>query len=186
MLSSFQLEENLTKPAIINVSLGFRPEWLTDAQYTAVLAGIQRILTTLDELDILPIVAIGNDGPGLIRAPAYFEECLSVGAVDSQLQPALFSGGGVSPVTQRPEPDIAGFGVDILSSLERDITGHSLYAEMSGTSMAAPYVTGIAALIAAADPCMHSSELRQCLLQRALPLDAPPERVGAGLASFAP
>jgi subtilisin family serine protease len=129
---------------------------------------------------------VGNDGPGSIRAPAYFEECLSVGAVDSELQPALFSGGGVSPVTQRPEPDIAGFGVDILSSLERDITGRSLYAEMSGTSMAAPYVTGIAALIAAADPCMHSSELRQCLLQRALPLDAPPERVGAGLACFAP
>jgi serine protease AprX len=52
--------------------------------------------------------------------------------------------------------------------------------------MAAPYVTGIAALIAAADPCMYMADLRQCLLDRALRLDAPTERVGAGLARFAP
>jgi subtilisin family serine protease len=186
MLSKFQQEENLTKPTIINLSLGFRPEWLQDVQIEQVFTGVQRILTTLVELEVLPVVAVGNDGPGAIRAPAYYTESLSVGAVDYDLQPAAFSGGGISPITQQPEPDIAGFGVDVLSSLEREIDGRSVYAAMSGTSMAAPYVTGIAALIAASDPCMHVADLRQCLLDRALPLVAPPERVGAGVARFAP
>jgi subtilisin family serine protease len=186
MLSKFQQTDNLSKPMIINMSLGFRPEWLQDAEFVPVLTGIHRILTTLVDLEVLPIVAVGNDGPGRIRAPAYFRESLSVGAVDFALQPADFSGSGISPTTQDLEPDLVGYGVDILSSLERDIAGRSIYAQMSGTSMAAPYVTGIAALIAAADPCMHVRDLRQCLLERALPLEAPRERVGAGLARFAP
>jgi subtilisin family serine protease len=186
MISKFRQEENLTKPTIINLSLGFRPEWLQDVQIERVFNGVQRILTTLAELEVLPIVAVGNDGPGAIRAPAYYTESLSVGAVDYVLQSAPFSGSGISPITQQPEPDLVGYGVDVLSCLEREIDGRSIYAEMTGTSMAAPYVTGIAALIAAADPCMYMADLRQCLLDRALRLDAPTERVGAGLARFAP
>jgi subtilisin family serine protease len=186
MLSKFQLEENLSKPTIINLSLGFRPEWLMEGQIERVFVAVQRIITTLFDLEVLPVVAVGNDGPGAIRAPAYFTECLSVGAVDFALQPAAFSGGGISPITQLPEPDVAGYGVKVFSCLEREIDGRHIYAELSGTSMAAPYVTGIAALTAAADPCMKVHTLRQCLLQQALPLDAPPDRVGAGLARFAP
>lgn len=186
MLSKFRLEENLTKPTIINLSLGFRAEWLEDVQVDRIFAGVQRILRTLAELEVLTVVAVGNDGPGAIRAPADLKESLSVGAVGFDLRPAAFSGGGISPLTQRPEPDLVGYGVDMLSSFERDIDGRSIYAQMSGTSMAAPYVAGIAALIAAADPCMHVSDLRQCLLDRAYAIDEPQERVGAGLACFAP
>lgn len=186
MLSKFRLEENLSKPTIINMSLGFRPEWLLDGQIERVFVAVQRIITTLFDLEVLPVVAVGNDGPGAIRAPAYFTECLSVGAVDFALEPAAFSGGGISPITQLPEPDIVGYGVEIFSCLEREIDGRHIYAQLSGTSMAAPYVTGIAALTVAADPCMKVQTLRQCLLRRALPLDAPPDRVGTGLARFAP
>lgn len=186
MLSKFRLEENLAKPTIINMSLGFPPDSLQGAELENVFAGVKRILVTLAQLEVLPIVAVGNDGPGAIRAPAYFTESLSVGAVDDHLLPASFSGGGLSPITHQLEPDLVGFGVDVFSSLERMTNGRSIYAEMSGTSMAAPYVTGIAALIAASDPCMHVNDLRQCLLDRALRLNAPPERVGAGLARFAP
>jgi subtilisin family serine protease len=55
---------------------------------------------------------------------------------------------------------------------------------MSGTSMATPYVTGIAALMASADPNLHGHALRQRLIADALTLDEPPNRVGAGLARF--
>jgi len=185
MMARFQLEENLHKPVIINASLGFRSELLGSGQAEATLKGIQQILQTLVlDYDVLPIVAIGNDGPGRMRAPAYFPETLSVGAVDNQLQPAAFSGGGRSPLVDAIEPDLVGFGVEIFSCLERTPDNRNVYAVTSGTSMAAPYVTGIAALAASADPERHGAKLRQWMLDNVLPLDGDPDRVGAGLARF--
>ncbi|MCX6044298.1 MAG: S8 family serine peptidase [Chloroflexi bacterium] len=185
MLSKFRLEENLDKPAIINMSLGFRDASITPDQFDGILKGLKQILTTLViDFDVLPIVAVGNDGPDTMRAPAYFTESMSVGAVDAMLRPAIFSGGGISPVTRQVEPDIVGYGIDIISSLERDIHNHSIYARMSGTSMAAPYVTGIAALVASANPQLRGASLRQYLTSQALNLNLPAERVGVGLARF--
>lgn len=185
MLAEIQLEKNRHKPVIINISLGFLPEWINVGQIAVVSRGIQQILNTLlIDYNVLPIVAIGNDGPGRMRAPAYYPEALSVGAVDRQLNPAPFSGGGQSPVAPITEPDIVGYGVDILSSLERQVDGRSVYALASGTSMAAPYVTGIAALVAAADPTLQGEKLRQHLLTHALPVAGGSERVGVGLARF--
>ena len=187
MLSHFQTEEHRSKPMIVNLSLGVRPEEVrgNPARQT-ILDGIRRILGVLVALDVLPIVAIGNDGPGQMRAPGLFPETLSVGAVNEMLQPAWFSGSGQSTFINKTEPDIVGPGVNVLSSLKRRSDQRSLYEEMSGTSMAAPYVTGIAALYAAADPSLQGEALRQMLLDTALPLDAPAERVGAGLARFVP
>ena len=142
-------------------------------------------ISPADDIQITHIIlAVGNDGPGTMRAPAYFLESMSVGAIDAAFQPAPVSGGGLSPITQQSEPDIAGFGVNILSSLERDVRNRSVYAHMSGTSMAAPYVTGIAALHAAANPQLRGTELRRYLTDRALPLESPADRVGVGLARF--
>jgi subtilisin family serine protease len=185
MLSNFQTEENLNKPMIISMSLGFQPQWISAPDLQTVMDGIQLLLKTLvNDFDVLPVIAIGNDGPGNMRAPAYFPEALAVGAVDFKLHPAPFSGGGISPVTGNKEPDIAGYGVEVFSSLERDADNKSWYARMSGTSMATPYVTGIAALLASANPGLQGNALRQRLINQALPLGAPLERVGAGLARF--
>ena len=96
-----------------------------------------------------------------------------MGAVDWDLQVADFSGGGKSPLTGEIEPNLLGYGVDILSSFERTIYNRSLYRKMSGTSMAAPYVTGIAALHAAQNPELQGRALWQRLVKTALPLDAP-------------
>ena len=149
------------------------------------MKGIQQILTTLvQDYSVLPIVAIGNDGPGHTRAPAHYPETLSVGAVDRTLASATFSGGGYSPMRTSIEPDLVGFGIDIFSSLERTIDGQSIYAMGNGTSMAAPYVAGIAALAASADPTRQGEKLREYLLSTALPLDEPNDRVGSGLARF--
>ncbi|MBN1660513.1 MAG: S8 family peptidase [Anaerolineae bacterium] len=183
MLSQFQREEYVDRPTIINLSLGFRPEWISATQVQSVMQGMQLILETLVvDFDVLPIVAIGNDGAGIVRAPGYFPEALSVGAVGVDLQPAWFSGSGLSPLTQQPEPDIAGYGVDVLAALERNAGGHSIYAVKSGTSMAAPYVTGIAALVAQKYPGLQGLALKQHLLDHALPLPQGGSRVGAGLA----
>ena len=185
MLSQFGSKENRSKPIIVNMSLGFKTEYLSKSDQKALMIGIRRfILTLVEDFDVLPVVAIGNEGPGSVRAPGYFPEVLSVGAIDSHHKPAGFSGGGLSPIDGEVQPNIAGYGVDIFSSLGRDINNRSLYKYMSGTSMATPYVAGIAALYASVDAKFQGKRLRQHLLNTALPLQAPTDRVGAGLARF--
>ena len=185
MLSQFGTQKNRNKSIIVNMSLGFRPEYLSKPEQGALMVGIRGFISTLvEDFDVLPVVAIGNEGPGSMRAPGYFPETLSVGAIDFNHQPADFSGGGFSPTGGEIQPDIAGYGVNIFSSLERDKNNRSLYKDMSGTSMATPYVAGIAALYASMDAKLQGRVLRQHLLSTALPLQASADRVGAGLARF--
>ena len=167
------------------MSLGFITEHLKNSEKESLMVGVRGLLSTLvEDYNVLPVVAIGNEGPGNMRAPGYFPETLSVGAVDFNHKLACFSGGGQSPTDGKKQPNIVGYGVDIFSSLERDKNNRSSYICMSGTSMATPYVAGIAALCASADANLQGEALRQHLLNTALPLQAPADRVGAGLARF--
>jgi subtilisin family serine protease len=184
MLSQFRLEEHRDKPMIVSMSLGFREDWISAPAFHTVTEGMRLLLATLvHDFDVLPVVAIGNDGPGQVRAPGYFTEALAVGAVDFEGGIWPYSGSGLSP-DGVAKPDLMGYGVDVVSSLERDIGRRSIYAPMSGTSMAAPYVTGIAALLAEAHPGLQGEALRERLIRDALSLEAPPERAGAGLARY--
>lgn len=185
MLSHFSQAENLSKPTVVNMSLGFPPEALRLPAYRRAAELFRKVLRILsDDFGVLTVVAIGNDGPGKMRAPGFYPECLAVGAVDYQLEAADFSGGGISPITGKPKPDICGIGVDVISSFERTMANRSRYVRMSGTSMASPYVTGIAALYASMRPEMQGPDLRQRLVSSALPLKESGDRVGAGLARF--
>ncbi|MBK8045783.1 MAG: S8 family serine peptidase [Anaerolineales bacterium] len=185
VLSMFEVKANRDKPVIVNMSLGFMQSSLDRAGFESAVLAFQQVLGTLvNDFNVLPIVAVGNEGPGLMRAPAYFSDTLSVGAVNYDLEVAEFSGGGVSPITQEVEPNVAGYGVDILSSFERNRYNRSLYRVMSGTSMAAPYATGIAALYASQNSQWQGKALWQRLVQSALPVGAPEDRAGAGLARF--
>ena len=81
----------------------------------------ERLISSLiEDYNALFVVAIGNEGPGQMQAPGYFSETLSVGAVDFNHIPASFSGGGVLPNDDVTQPDIAGYGVGVFSSLERE------------------------------------------------------------------
>ena len=88
----------------------------------------------------LPVCAAGNDSSTRPSYPAAFDECLSVAASGTTDAPAPFT-------NRHASIDIAAPGVDILSACRG-----STYCRMSGTSMAAPVVSGVAALIAALSP----------------------------------
>jgi subtilisin family serine protease len=124
------------------------------------------------------IAAAGNESerPGLIApvgAPANASTILAVAAIDSNFAIAKFSCGKIN---QGQEVDIAAPGVDILSTLPG-----GKYEKWSGTSMATPYVAGIAALIAQSNVKYRGSALWIKLLQTVAPLNLPATDGGNGL-----
>lgn len=99
---------------------------------------------------IFPVFASGNSGPGCSTAgsPGDYPESYSVGAFDSGNAIAPFSSRGPGGIGAEIKPDVTAPGVRIRSS----VPGNG-YAEMDGTSMATPHVTGTVALIwSAAQP----------------------------------
>jgi hypothetical protein len=182
ILRQFSLPGEELRPGIINLSLSFPTDGvpgMDPAEYQDRIGAIKRLLSVLLQANVLPITAIGNDGPGQYGLPGGFPEVLSVGAVDFTGKIAPFSGShseGASVI----KPEIYGYGVDVYSSFERDYLGRSVYQIMSGTSMAAPYVTGIAALHLSREPALTASELRDLLLETALR----PENAGPAIAGF--
>jgi len=107
---------------------------------------------------ILFVAAAGNDGSNTDSWPHYpssykLPNLISVAAVDRNDALTSFSNFGVKTV------DLAAPGKDILSTW----LGNE-YREVSGTSMATPFVSGVAALIIAHSPNITVKELRKKLL----------------------
>ena len=124
------------------------------------------------------IAAAGNESsrPGHIApvgSPANATTIMGVAALDRALGLAPFSCGGINP---GQDVDIAAPGVDILSSLPG-----GRYGRLSGTSMATPHVSGVAALIAQSDVKFRGRALWERLLELAGPLPHPARDVGKGL-----
>ncbi|MFJ4849246.1 MULTISPECIES: S8 family serine peptidase [unclassified Streptomyces] len=118
------LARNAVKPAVANVSLGgmYSPA-MNDA-----LDGLARA-------GVFPVVAAGNDDiNSCVISPASATEAFTVAATDQADHLASFSNFGSCVNLTAPGVDIASAWPD------------GSYAMMSGTSMAAPHVTGIAAL----------------------------------------
>lgn len=83
------------------------------------------------------VVSAGNDGRSIgTYCPAHITECITVSALDSNETLAWYSNYGSAV-------DVAAPGSDILSC---GTSGYSSYVYMSGTSMAAPHVSAVAAM----------------------------------------
>ena len=161
--------------AIVSMSLG-APVFPGDSYSRVYETVAQRALRR----GMLIIAAAGNESvrPGVVAPvghPANCPSIIAVAAVDSALQIAPFSCGGINP--QGGEVNIAGPGVRVLSTWPRP----RLYHTISGTSMATPHVAGIAALWAEANPGVRGAALRDLVLQQAQGLPLPVRDVGVGL-----
>lgn len=112
--------------------------------------------------DVLIIHAAGNDAKNIDKesnypTPRYLdgEICknwIEVGASDRDQNPADFSNYGEETV------DVFAPGVNIYSTVP-----DSLYKDLSGTSMAAPVVAGLAALIRAYYPHLTAGQVKFCI-----------------------
>ncbi len=102
------------------------------------------------------VVAAGNAGPApeTVGSPGAAENAITVAAVANQsgdgrgVYLTAFSSRGPT-LDGRVKPDIAAPGMRITAANFIDPTGYSL---MNGTSMATPYISGLAALMLDADP----------------------------------
>lgn len=129
----------------------------------------------------LIIAAAGNESrrsSGDIRPvghPANCPSIMAVAAIDRFLKVADFSCGGIND--GGGEVNIAGPGVAVMSSYKAP----QQYAALNGTSMATPFVSGVAAQLWEQNPQASATEIWNKLVQSARRLDLPPRDVGAGL-----
>ncbi len=126
------------------------------------------------EEGILFVAASGNNSTNNDKRPHYpsnydLPNVISVAALDRNDNMASFSNFGVKTV------HIAAPGKDILSTWLGDD-----YREASGTSMATPYISGVAALILASEPKLSVEKLRERVLKSVDKLDTLDGKVESG------
>lgn len=132
---------------------------------------------------VLFVAAAGNDSlrPNVIRPvsrPANCPSIFAVGAVDRQLRLATFTNG--STPFGKGQIDAVAPGVDVFTTS----IGPSPYGRFSGTSMAAPLCSGVAALMIQEDPECLGPRLWQKLATVARRLPLASTDVGLGLISL--
>ncbi|HII30379.1 TPA: S8 family serine peptidase [Candidatus Woesearchaeota archaeon] len=113
---------------------------------------------------IVVAVAAGNEASG-VSSPACASKAIAVGAVDKAGVVPYWSNHGTAL-------DIVAPGVDILSTYSCLAAGDCLYywyAYMSGTSMSAPHIAGVAALLLQAKPTATADEVKQAMFSTAVP-----------------
>jgi len=131
-------------------------------------------------------VAAGNDGPGdyTIGSPAAAQQVITVGACTLEREVAAFSSRGPT-ADGRVKPDLLLPGAAITScraagtSLGAPLDAY--YAIASGTSMAAPFATGVVALLLQAFHGLRPPEVKERLKRTAVDLGFSPYAQGAGL-----
>ena len=141
--------------SIINLSLG------TSAPYCI----LDSAVNNATKEGVLSVVAAGNNGIsgyGTVGSPATSESALTVGACDSINQIASFSSRGPEPINSFVKPEVVAPGVNILSTVLNNKT-----SPWSGTSMAAPHVTGIAALLKQEHPEWSPEEIKAVIINSA-------------------
>ncbi|WP_462413632.1 S8 family peptidase [Neobacillus sp. Marseille-QA0830] len=131
------------------------------------------------EQNILVVCAAGNEGDGQEATnewgyPGYYNEVISVGAISLDRRISDFS-------NSNNEVDLVAPGEDILSTY---LNGK--YAKLSGTSMAAPHVSGALALIKALSTQVFERKLTELevyaqLIKRTVPLGHSPKMEGNGM-----
>jgi len=138
---------------IINLSFGTKEKSVA----------LKQIVDEAYNKGILVVAAAGNGGNtsgtgDTVQFPAKYHSVIAVGAVDHKNQRGTFSATGAGLEVVAP-------GVNVLSFYL-----NNEYAYMSGTSMAAPFVSGTLALLKQANPRLSNIQLREILDNQAIDL----------------
>jgi subtilisin len=171
---TFAMEKGVT---VVNMSFGTNVEF--DEIYPE---ACENMFARALKADVFLVASAGNDPDDTVHPVEYPANCpsvMAVGAIDASLRPASFSSGGVN---KDQNVDVVAPGVLIRSSF----IGKK-YKELSGTSMSAAYVSGVAALWADTASEPRGVALRDAVIGsvRKLRFGSPVE-IGAGLVQAPP
>jgi subtilisin len=153
---------------VVSLSLGLR----------GYRGDFQPITSILRTRDILPVVAVGNEGPGTSRSPGNYANVLSVGACSECDAVAIFSSSDRFLRTDDPiAPDLVAPGEGILSCVPQ-----GGFTKDSGTSMAVPHVAGLAALLIEAFPQATVENIERAMFESCVrPATMQEERANRGV-----
>ncbi|MDM3848392.1 MAG: S8 family peptidase [Aphanizomenon gracile PMC644.10] len=117
---------------------------------------------------VMVVMAAGNNSDALPSYPARYayNSGIAVGAVDKNNNLADFSNrSGSQEITYVTAP-----GVDVYSTIPND-----QYANYNGTSMAAPHIAGVVALMLSANPNLTDIQVRQIIISTSANSTNPPD-----------
>ncbi|MBI3812651.1 MAG: S8 family serine peptidase [Nitrospirae bacterium] len=150
---------------------------------------LQDGIDAVRDAGILLISTAGNTGTDVDAAVAdptlndfhrVYDNVLFVGAIDTSNALAKISTNGSSFSSSYGQIGIqlAAPGVGILSTIRTFY--NPIYASADGTSFSAPFVTGVAALLAAFDPSLTYSQLKARIISATTPTPALSGKVASG------
>ncbi len=135
------------------------------------------------KMGVICVVAAGNDGMNgyqSVGSPASADYAITVGACELEsMQLAYFSSKGPTANNEHIKPDVLAPGLNIKSSVlnwQVDI--------MSGTSMASPYIAGIAALLVQAHPDWSPQDIKSIICGTAREIENYVYEQGCGIIDF--
>ncbi len=151
---------------VINLSLGG----------PVISSGFQELVNDVRRAGVIVVAAAGNDGTDTVIYPASLDGVVSVSGVDINRKRATYSNYGPFVDVAAPggdnTPDVNGDGVPdgIISTVGDEITDNNgktkieyTFASSIGTSMAAPQMAGVIALMKAVYPAMTPAQFDNLL-----------------------
>ncbi|WP_410671839.1 S8 family peptidase [Amycolatopsis sp. cmx-4-68] len=136
-------------------------------EYSTSAGTLNVAAATNEAVDLTPSARSGSPGAGTgcEALPAALRDVVAVSAVGSDGVKAGYSSYGLGVI------DVTAPGGETGECVLSTVPGG--YAPLCGTSMAAPHVTGVLALLAAARPAARPRQLRRTLDAQAMPMPCP-------------
>jgi serine protease AprX len=163
--------ENELKPDVINMSFG-------SGEYNGTLDLMTELVSEGWRRGIIMVASAGNEGPigASIGNPAISKDVISVGATIKGDRIPHWSSWGPGDL-YRPSPDVIAPGYGIIAA---DYTTAG-YKKLGGTSMSAPLVSGLAAILRQALPEITPEQVKTAIMSSSEDIERAAVRQGQGI-----